>query len=162
MATEDGHGGPVQGLAHGRATIPNAAPARRCPRSRFRGARQTSAAPGRPRHPGSGCSAMSTATTTRSTPGTVHNNAVRFAQPRWFCRRSRVPDSIGQVVDLGAGQSGPTPYQVAEDPDAVPALFRNPPRDGRARRVEVLVRLRGRNAAAARSRERRRLAQQPP
>ena len=53
------------------------------------------------------------------------------------------------------------PCQVAEALDAVLALFCNLLRDGRARLAEALARLRdcaARNAAAARFRERRRLA----
>jgi len=54
---------------------------------------------------------------------------------------------------------------VAEALDAVPALFRNLPRDGRRMLAAILDRLQGRasrNAAAARAHERRRLAEQPP
>jgi len=54
---------------------------------------------------------------------------------------------------------------VAEALEVVLALFRSLLRDGRRRLAEVLARLQGRaarNAAAARSHERRRRAQQPP
>lgn len=62
-------------------------------------------------------------------------------------------------------QPGTTLYQLAEALKVVPALWRQRMRHGRARRAGVLDRLQGcavRNAAAARSHERRRRAEQPP
>lgn len=62
-------------------------------------------------------------------------------------------------------QPGLTLYQVAEALDAVLALFHRRLRDGRTRLTGILDLLQGRaarNAAAARSHERCRLAKQPP